>query len=175
MELKIPEGVEVAIKDDIITIKGKLGSTEKKINSKYMDVKVDAGMLILNNPKNPRIAVKASLVQQTMTSEIKSSFEGVQNGIEEKMEIIYAHFPISVDIKGKIITVKNLFGRKISGEAEIIGDTKVELKGQNLIIKGVDKYDVGQTIANVRKICTTASRGYDSRVFQDGIYKLKSE
>ena len=47
------------------------------------------------------------------------------------------------------------------------------VKGQDVTIKGVDKYDVGQTIANIRKGCY--SRGYDTRVFQDGLYVVNEE
>lgn len=83
------------------------------------------------------------------------------------------HFPIALEVKGNTLLIKNLFGERIPREAKIVGDTKLEVKGQEIIVKGVDIYDVGQTITNIRKACKVKQK--DTRIFQDGIYEAHEE
>ena len=53
------------------------------------------------------------------------------------------------------------------------GDAKVSVKGDEVTITGVNKEDVGQTMANLEQ--ATKIRGKDPRVFQDGIYLVSKE
>ena len=55
-------------------------------------------------------------------------------------------------------------------QADIIGDTKVKVAGQELILDGPSLDDVTQTVANIRQ--ATKTRQKDKRVFQDGIYAI---
>ncbi len=172
-ELDIPNGVKIEMNGDLVTIRGKLGSTTKRINQKFVAVKVNGSKLVVDESKSKKLAKKSALAAQVLGKEFSDAISGVQNGIEKKMKVLYAHFPTSIEVKGKMMYLKNLFGEKVPREVAIVGDTKVEIKGQDVTIKGVDKYDVGQTIANIRKGCY--ARGYDTRVFQDGLYIVKEE
>ena len=57
---------------------------------------------------------------------------------------------------------------KTPRKAKILGDTKVEVKGQEVIVSGSNKEDTGQTAANIETACRLNK--YDRRIFQDGIY-----
>ncbi len=173
MDIEIPSGVKVEVADNLVTIKGKLGSTTKKITRKFALVKVDGNKIVVSEVKHKKLAKKSILAVQALSKELKDSLNGVEHGIEKKMKVLYAHFPTSIEIKGKTMYLKNLFGEKVPREVAIVGDTKVEVKGQDVTVKGVDKSDVGQTIANIRKGCY--ARGYDTRVFQDGLYVVTEE
>ena len=85
--------------------------------------------------------------------------------------MLYSHFPIAVEIKGREILVKNFLGEKQPRKVKIMGTTKVESKGQEMTITGISKEDVGQTIANIKS--ATRIRNRDSRVFQDGFYVIE--
>ncbi len=172
-EIEIPSGVKVEVNGELVTIKGKLGSTVKRASSKFATVKVNANKITIEEVKHKKLARKSVLAAQSVNTELSDAVKGVENGIEMKMKVLYAHFPTSIEIKGKSMFLKNLFGEKVPREVKIVGDTKVEVKGQDVTIKGVDKYDVGQTIANIRKGCY--ARGYDTRVFQDGLYVVRDE
>ncbi len=172
-ELEIPSGVNVSINGDVITIKGKAGSATKKFNPKYMSVKLSGSKLEISHPASKQFAKMSQYMQTTLENQVKRAFVSVENGIEAKMQIVYSHFPISIDNKGKKLFIKNILGSRLAREANVVGDTKVEVKGQDITIKGSDAYDVGQTIANITKACET--KGYDSRVFQDGIYEVLEE
>ena len=73
-----------------------------------------------------------------------------------------------MEVKGKEMLIKNFLGEKQPRKAKIPGQTKVEVKGQEVTVTGLSKEDVGQTIANIRS--ATRIRNRDSRVFQDGFY-----
>ncbi len=172
-EFEIPSGISVSLSGDVVQIKGKLGSASKKFNTKYLNVTVSGNKIELKPSKNKKFAKMSVYMQKSIENEIKTAFKSVENGIEVKMQILYSHFPISIDNKGKKLMIKNILGSRIAREANVVGETKVEVKGQDVTVKGSDVYDVGQTIANIKKACST--KGYDSRVFQDGIYELKQE
>ncbi len=172
-ELDIPSGVTVQVNGELVTIKGKLGTTVKKASTKFTNIKVNGSKITIDEVKNKKLAKKSVLAAQALNATIRDSLTGVEKGITVNMKVLYAHFPTSIEIKGKTIFLKNLFGEKVPREVHIVGDTKVEVKGQDVTVKGVDNYDVGQTVANIRKGCY--ARGYDTRVFQDGLYVVKEE
>ncbi len=170
-EIEIQKGVAVSVDGDTVRIKGKLGSCSKKFNKRLISISSNGSKIKVEETSNGKLSKKAVLASQAFTSELKSSIKGVEEGIETKMTVFFAHFPMTIEIKNKQILIKNIFGERVPRETKIVGDTKVEVKGQAVTIKGVDAYDVGQTVANLRKICF--ARGFDTRVFQDGIYKSK--
>ncbi len=172
-EIKIPAGVDVTFSDSTLTIKGKLGSTSKTINTRLVSIGIDKEKMTIGLTSNKRFAKKAALAAKALDTELSGAIAGVENGIERKMVVFYAHFPTTIEIKGDKILIKNIFGEKVPRITSIVGSTKVEVKGQDVTVKGVDPYDVGQTIANIRGICF--ARGNDTRVFQDGIYLAKEE
>jgi large subunit ribosomal protein L6 len=49
-----------------------------------------------------------------------------------------------------------------------MGDTKVTVKGEDIIVQGISLEDVSQTAANIQN--STKIRNKDPRVFLDGIY-----
>ena len=134
---------------------------------------IEAGKIKVEESANKKLMKRATYASKAFASELASTVDGVQNGITKKMVIFYAHFPMTIEIKGKAILIKNIFGEKTARATTIIGDTKVEVKGADVTVTGVDRYDVGQTVGNIRKACF--ARGNDTRVFQDGIYTTKEE
>jgi large subunit ribosomal protein L6 len=174
-EIEIPSGVKVQLsKDrDELTISGKLGSCTKRINTHLLQVSVDGSRLVIKEADSKKLAKKAALAAQALGSEAKSAMRGVESGYERRMKILFAHFPITVEVKDGTVQAKNMFGEKKPRVARIIGDTKVEVKQQDLTVRGVDVYDVGQTAANIHKL--SFAKHKDSRVFQDGIYYESEE
>lgn len=156
----IPEGVTVTIDGLNVTAKGPAGTVQKTF-SKIVTIKVDGSSVTVVGENYAYIG--------TVKSIISSMCKGVKDGFEKKLKILHAHFPISVEIKGKEISVKNFLGEKVPRKTKIIGDsTKVTVKGQQITVSGPDKESVGQTAANLIEV--TKIKKKDPRVFQDGIY-----
>ncbi len=172
-EIEIPSAVTVTVNGDDVTVKGKLGSTVKKTNAKFVSVSVSGSKVTISGTTNKKLAKKSALAAQAFNSVLRDTIKGVQDGVEVKMKVLFAHFPTSIEVKPGHIYLKNLFGEKVPREVDIVGATKVEVKGQDVTIKGIDKYEVGQTVANIRRGCY--ARGYDTRVFQDGLYVANEE
>ncbi len=174
-EIQIPSGVKVELSQDKqeLSVSGKLGSTKKKVNSRLLSVSITGGKLTIEEVKHKKLAKKAALASQALASEAQRAMAGVERGIERKMKVVFAHFPMSLEVKAGEVLAKNVFGEKKPRVAKIVGETKVEVKGQDVTVKGVDPYDVGQTAANINRL--SFSRRKDSRVFQDGIYFVQEE
>ena len=94
--------------------------------------------------------------------------DGVTTGYAIKLTTVYSHFPITVEVKGSEVHIKNFLGEKSDRIAKIQGATKVTASKQDLTVTGMDKEDVGQTAANIHQ--ATRIVGRDNRRFQDGIY-----
>ncbi|MGI0049648.1 MAG: 50S ribosomal protein L6, partial [Nitrososphaera sp.] len=113
-------------------------------------------------------------VTNTARSIIQSMVKGVEKGYTYKVKIIFAHFPISVKVKGKEIQVENFFGERSPRVSRIVGDaTKVSVVGEDVVIQGPSLEDVSQTAANVE--LSTRIKDKDQRVFLDGLYVYSRE
>jgi len=100
--------------------------------------------------------------------------DGVEKGYTYKLKIIFAHFPISVKIKGKVVNVENFFGERSPRVSRIIGDaTKVNAVGEDVIVQGPSLEEVSQTAANIE--LSTRIKDKDQRVFLDGLYVYSRE
>jgi large subunit ribosomal protein L6 len=93
---------------------------------------------------------------------------GVTQGFTYEMKIVYSHFPVKAGVKGSEFVIENFLGEKFPRKTRIVGDTKVEVKGDQVVLTGPDVEAVGQTAANIEQ--ATRIRGFDPRIFQDGIY-----
>ncbi|MDO8633822.1 MAG: 50S ribosomal protein L6 [archaeon] len=161
----MPEGFEATVEGDLLRVKSGGKENAKKFNSREMTVKVEGKEIVVTpkrNRKKPHSMVNAFIAH------VKNLFIGLKDGFEYRLEIVYSHFPMTVAIKGKNVEITNVAGSKKMRVARILGDTIVQVKGKEVIVKGSSKEDTGQTAANIEKV--TRVKGKDTRVFQDGIY-----
>lgn len=164
---EVPKGTEISVKSGVITVKGKLGSVERNMLDNYVKVSMDGNDIKIHSSKKNK---RTSGIVGTWASEIRNMFQGVQSGYEYEMKIDYTHFPMRVSVKGKQVVIENFLGERSPRIADIIGNSKVSVKGDRVFISGIDKRDLGETAANVER--ATKIKGFDLRVFQDGIYLL---
>jgi len=80
---------------------------------------------------------------------------------------------MSVKVAGDKVVIENFLGERHPRTARIVGDTKVQVKGDEVEVTGINKEHVGQTMANIEQ--ATRIKGRDPRVFQDGIYLVSKE
>lgn len=168
-EIEIPEGVEVII-DDEVSIKGPNGQTSRKFTYPNVNISVEDNSVVLETAF-PKKADKSMI--GTTKAHINNMITGVTDGFTYHMKIVFAHFPMTVKAQGNIVTIDNFIGERHPRSAKIVGNAKVSVKGDEVIITGVNKEDVGQTMANLEQ--ATKIRGKDPRVFQDGIYLVSRE
>lgn len=157
--MEITQGLNVRMDGATVIVKGPQGEVKKSF-PKGISVKVSGNT----------VAVECSdkAIKRTVEVLITNMMEGASKGYIKHFKLIYAHFPISVEVKGSDVTIKNFLGEKQARKTVLIGSTKVLAKGQQVTISGPDKEAVGQTLANIRNAMKIKDK--DGRVFQDGIY-----
>lgn len=164
-EVEIPEKVQITIADGVVTVKGPQGEVSKRLS--HPRVKLEKkGKHIVVSSEFPRKREKALV--GTYGAHLRNMVAGATKGFEYKLKIVYAHFPIKASVKGDQFIIENFLGEKFPRKTRILGNTKVNVKGDQVLVTGPNVEDAGQTAANIEK--ATRIKGFDLRVFQDGIY-----
>lgn len=168
-EIPIPDGITVTV-DGAVTVKGSKGQLSRNFNNRNINIKVEDGNVVVE-ARFPKKKDKAML--GTIRSHINNMIVGLTDGFTYHMKIVYAHFPMTVKAAGDKVTIENFLGERHPRTAKIVGDAKVQIKGEDVTVSGINKEDVGQTMANIEQ--ATKIKGRDPRVFQDGIYLVSKE
>src|ERR687893_2554396 len=165
-DLPIPEKVDIKKRDHMIVVTGSKGTVSKDIHKLPAEITVtDKTVTIEPTGKRKRDLA----ITNTAKSIIANMFKGVEKGFTYKLKIVFAHFPISVKVKGKEIHVENFFGERSPRISKIIGeDTKVKVLAEDVLVEGPSLEDVSQTAANLES--STKVKNKDQRVFLDGLY-----
>jgi large subunit ribosomal protein L6 len=165
-ELPIPEGVTVEIEGKRVKVSGPKGTLKKKFKY-FFDIKITKkeNKVVVTSPSDRK---KVRAMVGTIIAHIRNMVKGVTEGYTYRMRVVYSHFPITVKVEGDKVLIQNFLGESVPRVAKIVGDTKIEVKGQDIILTGCDKEAVGQTCGNIEQACRISK--YDRRVFQDGIY-----
>jgi len=167
-EIKIPEGVDITVEGSKITVKCEKATLERTLSHpKIRFEKKDKAVAI--HCKMP--TKKEAALAGTFAGHIRNMIEGVTHGFTYEMKLVYAHFPVKTSVRGKEFIIENFFGERTPRKAKILGETKVEINGEKIILTGSDIENVSQTAANIEK--ATKIRNRDLRVFQDGIYIVR--
>ncbi len=163
--VQIPAGVQIELSGSEVKVSGSGRSGARHFRSTDVHVK----------KKDSAVEVWAASGKRNILSEARSIATHIENMIagisvpfEYRLEIVYSHFPINAAVKGGFVEINNVGGAKHPKKARIMGDSKVEIKGKDITVRGHDKEAVGQTAANMEQ--RTKIKGKDMRVFQDGIY-----
>ena len=165
-EIHIPDDVKVSIKGDMLHVEGPLGHVYKNFRKIPVVIEIDDKKIIL---KQTGVRKKHLAIRNTAKSIIQTLCSGVVDGFTIKMKIVYSHFPVTVKVEGKKIMIENFQGERAPRVSMIIGDTNVDVKGDDVIITGPVLTDVSQTAANVE--LKSKVKNKDHRVFLDGIYR----
>ena len=167
--ITLSEGVTADIADSILTISKESKSLSREFVSDRVELFKDGGGLIVRC-NLPRRSEKA--LAGTWAAHIRNMNKGVSDGFTYKMKVVYSHFPMSLKVEGSQLVVNNYFGEKVPRRANILEGVTVTPKGKSdVIVEGMDKENVGQTVANIERACSVKNR--DRRVFQDGIYLVE--
>ncbi|ELZ33502.1 50S ribosomal protein L6P [Halogeometricum pallidum JCM 14848] len=165
VEIEIPDDVSAEIKNLDLTIEGPNGSVTKTLWYPAISVAVDDGHIVIESDESD---AKTNATVGTFESHVENMLYGVTEGWEYKMEIYYAHFPMQVNVQGDEVEIENFLGEKAPRYAKVRGDTQVQIDGEEMVLTGPNKEDVGQTAADIEQL--TRVNDKDTRVFQDGVY-----
>lgn len=167
-EVEVPENVSVEINGMKVKVSGPKGTIERDFSHiRGVEIRKENNKIIIETFFANRR--KKALVP-TIAAHIENMIIGVTKGFRYKLKIVYSHFPISVkvDEKNRKIIIENFLGEKAPRIAKMVGNVTVKVKGDDVIVEGIDIEEVGQTAANIEH--ATKVKDYDRRVFMDGIY-----
>lgn len=145
--VSISQGVDVSVKDNVITVKGKLGVLAQTI-SNGISIKIEDGIITLDRASESK---DHKAQHGLMRALVNNMIEGVSKGWTKDLELVGVGYRASN--QGQKLDLALGFSHNIV--LEIAPEVKVETvseKGKNPIIKlsSFDKQLVGQVAAKIR-------------------------
>ncbi len=169
-EIKIPEGIEVKLIGKTVEVSGQKGKLVRTFDVRGIELRQGADVIVVEAaPLHREQRAAIGMVR----SHLNNMFKGVKEGFVYKLRVVYAHFPITVKVEGKRVLVQNFLGERSPRAAEVVGGSSVRVEGDEIIVEGVNKEEVGQTAVNIEQATSVKYR--DRRTFQDGIYIISRE
>ena len=141
--ITVPEGVEIKIDGQKVTVKGPKGSLEKEFH-KNMKINLEGNVITVVRPDNE--PSNRSLHGLTRTL-LNNMIEGTTKGFERKLEVNGVGYRASK--KGNNLLLNLGYSHPVEMEAPE-GITFDVPNPNEIIVKGMDKELVGQTAAVVR-------------------------
>jgi large subunit ribosomal protein L6 len=151
-----------------IRIKGPKGELVRTFKRLRVHIVLEDNKFIIQSYFGSK--AEASMVG-TITGHIKNMIKGVTEGFIYKVQVITSHFPATVEVQKNTLLVKNLYGRRDPIRIPFDKSVEISIKGDMVILNGIDIEKVSQTAARLAE--STRLRGRRSKdptVFQDGLY-----
>jgi large subunit ribosomal protein L9e len=171
-KIAVPEGVKVEIKSRVVTVTGERGTLQKDFRHIQIDLKLQS--------KGRKVVAelwhcdrKTAACLRSITAAIQNMITGVTKGFRYKMRLVYAHFPINVNIEedGTLLEIRNFLGEKIVRAVKLGEGVTIERSSDvkdELVLSGNDINNVSQSAARIQQSCLVKNK--DIRKYLDGIY-----
>jgi len=145
--ITLPEGVTLEINDNVVTVKGKLGTLSQEIKDD-ITVKVEEGVITLQRPSE---SVSHRAKHGLYRALLNNMIEGVSKGWSKELELVGVGYRASN--QGQVLDLALGFSHNIV--LDIAPEVKIETiseKGKNPRVKltSFDKQLVGQVAAKIR-------------------------
>ena len=169
-EIEVPADVTFAVHPGRLTAKGPLGKVDRPFPSDLIEVTGAKGRVTLQLKIRADRKRSQSLLR-TWVAHVRNLAQGLTVGVEARMKVVAAHFPMKVSVRGEELVIENFLGEKYPRSTRLRPGTKAVVDGEFVVLSGHDVEQVGQSAANIERV--THIRDYDPRVFQDGIYLVE--
>lgn len=141
--ITIPAGVEINVNGNTVKVKGKKGEMTHQAHN-LVSVTQEEDVLKLAARNNSK---SANALSGTTRALLQNLITGVTEGFEQKLEIIGVGY--RAQAQGKVLNLTLGFSHPV--EFAIPEGITIETPSQTeVVIKGVDKQQVGQVAANIR-------------------------
>jgi len=145
MPVTVPQGVDVSIKEDQISVKG-TGGTLSVANNTLVTVKNEGGQLTFVPANESR---EANAMSGTMRQLVNNMVVGVTKGFEKKLSLVGVGY--KAQAQGAKLNLAVGFSHPVN--IDMPTGIKVETPAPTeIIIKGADRQRVGQIAAEIRAI-----------------------
>ncbi len=145
MPIALPQGVDVAITAEEISVKGAQGTLKRAANP-LVTVKNESGKVTFVAAND---SAEADAMSGTMRALVANMVAGVSKGFEKKLSLVGVGF--RAQAQGTKLNLQIGFSHPVV--KDMPAGVKVECPTQTeIIIKGADRQAVGQVAAEVRAI-----------------------
>jgi large subunit ribosomal protein L6 len=142
----VPAGVEVNIDGAVVTVKGPKGSLSHTIAAPIEVARDEAGALVVTRPDDERASRSLHGLTRTLLSNL---VVGVTDGYVKKLEIVGTGYRVTA--KGADLEFALGFSHPVTVNPPE-GITFVVEAPTRFSVQGIDKQQVGEVAANIRKI-----------------------
>lgn len=146
LPVRVPGGVDVAVADSVVTVKGPKGSLAQRVLSDVVDVRLENGVLAVARKNDERPSRAAHGLTRTL---IQNMIDGVTKGFRKSLELQGVGY--RVNKSGNDLTFSLGFSHPVVYRAPagiaftVEGTTRVH-------VDGIDKQQVGQVAAEIRAL-----------------------
>ena len=145
MPVPVPQGVEVSIKDNEVTVKGPKGELCRRFNPD-MSITQQNSNLIVTRPSDSRVHRSLHGLTRSL---LASMVEGVTKGFEKSLEIVGAGY--RAEKAGEKLVIRVGYSHQV--EVEPLPGVSLALEGATRIkVAGISKEMVGEMAAKIRAI-----------------------
>jgi large subunit ribosomal protein L6 len=145
--IEIPDGVTVSIEDGRVTVEGPKGTLHQDV-SPEMRVAIEDGEVRVERPSDDRDHRSLHGLTRSL---IANMVEGVTKGFEKRLEIVGVGYRAA--LQGQTLEVQVGYSHPVHFETP--EGIEFEVPAPNrIVIRGIDKQQVGQVAANIRKVRT---------------------
>ena len=169
-EIELPNGVDASLSEQLITIKGPKGEAGKNIRQHQVTIKIGNRKISLESAGNGRVDKKTL---NTLVAHVKNAIKGSMHNHAYTLKICSGHFPMNVVISNNKLVVKNFLGEKVPRGLKLKEGAEVKVEGDIIHVTSISKEIAGQVSADIEQL--TRRPGYDTRIFQDGIYIINKD
>ncbi len=163
--VNIPSGVKVEIDGAVLKVEGTRGQLLRNIRFPQISATVEDNSLVFSTGSNRKMV---TAMVGTFAAHATNMVNGVSQGFEYRMKVVYSHFPIQLKLQGNKLEINNFLGEKKARYARIEDGVSAKIGNDEIVLTGIDKEQLGTTFANIEH--ATKIRKRDPRIFQDGIY-----
>ena len=142
----VPAGVDVTIDDRLVTVTGPKGTLSHTIAAPLTVDRDDAGALVVTRPDDERLSRSLHGLTRTLLANLVT---GVTEGYTKKLEIVGTGYRVTA--KGDNLEFALGFSHPVVVEPPA-GITFAVEAPTRFSVQGIDKQQVGEVAANIRKI-----------------------
>lgn len=140
----VPQGVDVQLHDEWIHIKGPKGELKTPVHAKIR-YELKDGQVQLSRADESRTAREQFGLRRTL---LANSIRGVTEGFSKVLEIIGVGYKVAVE--GPKITLNVGYSHPV--EYTLPDGMSAKLEGNKLTILGINKEQVGEVAAQIRRV-----------------------
>jgi large subunit ribosomal protein L6 len=146
MPIVLPDGVEVKIDGNHVSVKGKKGSLEQTFRPE-MRISQDDGVLSVERPNDSN---QARAFHGLTRALLNNMVVGVTEGYERRLEVEGVGY--RAEMAGKNLVLNVGYSHPVVMEPPENVSFAAESRGKLIIVNGIDKQVVGEVCAQIRKV-----------------------